>query len=93
MPAPASWTRQAAQAKTGGQSSAMIHSAQGRLPSGCCQRSPRMNRSWSAPSSGSTRDAVTAWKPVSQLASHGNSHLSGMIRTSFASTFPAQAGS
>jgi len=36
--------------------------------------------------------AVTAWKALSHEAIQGYSHLSGMIRTSRASTRPAHSG-
>ena len=82
MPAPASWIRQADQAKTGGHSTPITHSAQGTWPSGCCQRSPRMKRSWSAASWRVDQRRNDGLEAVSQVASQGNSHVSGMIRTS-----------
>src|SRR5215470_15452414 len=71
------YTRQAAQAWTGGLASLKAHSYAGICPLGCMYHSRRNRMSWDLAKSGSTREREMQWKARSQAAYQGYSHLSG----------------
>src|SRR5215470_13091994 len=76
------YTRQAAQAWTGGFTSPKAHSYAGTCPLGCEYHSRRISSSCSFANVGSTQAIDTQWKARSQAANQGYSHGSGMEITS-----------
>mmetsp|Transcript_141771 Transcript_141771/g.440775 ORF Transcript_141771/g.440775 Transcript_141771/m.440775 type:complete len:221 (-) Transcript_141771:379-1041(-) len=71
-------TRQDAHACTGGLTSLKFHSKAGSWPFGCMYHSRVISRSWPLAKLASTSARGMQWKARSQVAYHGNSHLSGI---------------